>query len=146
MATKAESVGVPKWYWAVAVLALLWMAFACVTYVVHVSMSAEEVAKLPQIDQDIMYNSPVWVTAAYAVAVWSGLAGAVGLLLRRAWARPLFVLSLVGVVVQFGWLFSASDWLAVKGASAAVFPIIIAVIGAFLIWFAGHAQKRGWTG
>ncbi len=146
MATQAEAVGVPKWYWAVAVLALLWMAFACVVYVFHVSMSAEDMAKLPAIEQDVMYNSPVWVTAAYAVAVWAGLAGAIGLLLRRAWAQPLFILSLVGVVVQFGWLFSATEWLAVKGPSSAAFPVVIAVIGAFLIWFAGHAQKRGWIG
>ena len=85
--------------------------------------------------------------AAYAVAVWSGFAGAVGLLLRRAWALPFFVLSLVGVVVQFGTVFAMTNILsAMPFVEAAAMPIGIFAITLVLIWFSRRARARGWIG
>jgi hypothetical protein len=143
MATKSGS-AVPKSYWVVAVVTLLWMAFGCFIYVTYVTMSPADIAKLPPAQQDIRNNAPVWVMAAYAIAVWSGLGGAIGLLLRRAWARPLFLLSLLSIIIQFGWVFIATDQLALEGASAAAFPLVILALGIFFVWYAGQAQKRGW--
>ncbi len=140
-----ESKGVPAWFWAVAVLALLWEAMGCFMYVQQMSMTAEAFAALPQAQQDVWNQSPGWVPAAYAVAVWSGLAGAVGLLLRKAWCRAFFVLSLLGIVVQFGTVFLMTDIMASMGPAQALgFPIFIFLIGAFLVWFSGVATKRGW--
>lgn len=144
MATQAESVGVPKWYWAVAVVALLWALAGCFAYVTQVGMSAEDLARLPQAQQDIWNAMPAWVTAAYAVAVWAGLGGAIGLLLRKAWARPLYLLSLLGIVVQFGWVFLATDILTTVGPSSAAFPAFILIAGVALVWFADHSRKRSW--
>lgn len=139
-----EKIGVPTWYWVVAVLALLWTLAGCFAYVSQMTISPADFAKLPQAQQDIWNASPGWVTAAYAVAVWSGLAGAVGLLLRKAFAQRFFILSLLGVIVQFGWVFASTAILTTVGPSSVVFPLCIALIAAFLIWFSGMAQKRGW--
>lgn len=144
MATQAESVGVPKWYWAVAVVALLWALAGCFAYVTQVGTSAEELARLPQAQQDIWNAMPTWATAAYAVAVWAGLGGAIGLLLRKAWARPLYLLSLAGIVVQFGWVFLVTDILTTVGPSSAAFPAFILIAGVALVWLADHSRKRGW--
>lgn len=146
MAPVSGRVAVPAWYWVVAVLALLWGAVACFAYVSQVSMSAAELAALPQDQQDMLNALPTWVTAVYAVAVWSVLGGAIGLLMRKAWAYHLFVVSLVAVVVQFGYIFLATDTLAAMGMSAAYFPLFIFLVGAFLIWFTGMARTRGWIG
>ena len=143
MATASGS-ALPKWYWGVAGFGLLWMAFGCLNYVLLMSMSPAEIAQLPPAQQDVVNTAPVWVNAAYAIAVWSGLGGAIGLLLRRAWARPLFLVSLIAVILQFGWIFTSTDQLAVEGASAAAFPLVILLLGVFFVMFAGHAQKRGW--
>ena len=51
------------------------------------------------------------------------------LLLRRRVAVPLFLLSLLAVIVQFGYTFLHTDLLAVKGAGAAIFPTVIVLIG-----------------
>lgn len=142
MATTSGSL--PKWYWGVAGFALLWMVFGCFNYVVLMSMSAADIAQLPPAQQEIVNTAPVWVNALYAVAVWSGLLAAVGLLLRRAWARPLFILSIASAIVQFGWIFTSTRQLEVEGPSAAVVPAVIFVLGIFFVWFAGYAQKRGW--
>src|SRR5688500_704787 len=142
MATASGS-ALPKWYWGVAGFALLWMAFGCFNYVLLMTMSPAELAQLPPAQQEVIDTAPVWVNAAYAIAAWSGLGGAIGLLLRRAWARPLFVVSLLAVILQFGWIFTSTDQLAVEGPSAAAFPLVSLLLGVFFVMFADHAQKRG---
>ncbi len=144
MATTLDSGRVPGWYWAVAVLALLWEAMGCYAYLTQVSMDAAALARLPAEQRDIWAAMPVWVVGAYAVAVWAGLLGAIGLLLRRTWARPAFAMSLLGVIVQFGWTFLATPILVTMGASAAAFPAFILIVAALLLWFSGVAAKRGW--
>jgi hypothetical protein len=144
MATTTESAALPKWYWLVAVFGLLWMAFGCFNYLLLMTMSPAEIAQLPPAQQEVVNTAPVWVNALYAIAVWSGLGGAIGLVLRRAWARLLFLVSLAAVILQFGWIFTSTSQLAVEGPSAAAFPLIILLFGIFFVWFAGYAQKRGW--
>jgi len=134
----------PVWFWVVAGASLLWSVAGCFAYVTQVGMDAADLAKLPQGQQDIWNMMPTWVTAAYAVAVWVGLAGSVALLLRKAWARPLFIVSLVAVVVQFGWVFLATPILETLGPSSIAFPAFIFAVAAFMVWFSGLAIRRGW--
>ena len=136
---------VPGWYWAVAVLALLWGIIACWGYVAGVTMTAEDMAKLPPVQAEAWGSMPAWLTGAYAIAVWSCLAGAIALLLRKAWARPVYVLSLAAAVVQFSYTLATTRLIEVEGVvGAAGLPVTIWVIGAALIWFSGMAARRGW--
>ena len=144
MATSFDTDRIPGWYWAVAGLALLWEAMGCFAYLNQVGMEAAELARLPAAQRDIWSAMPAWAVAAYAVAVWVGLLGAVGLLLRRRWARPAFAVSLVAIVVQFGWTFLATPIMTTSGPSAAAFPAFILLAAALLLWFSGLASKRGW--
>jgi hypothetical protein len=144
MGTTFDSGRVPGWYWAVAVLALLWEAMGCYAYITQVSMDSAALAALPAEQRDIWAAMPGWAVGAYAVAVWAGLLGALGLLLRRSWARIAFAVSLAGVIVQFGWTFLATPILGTMGASAAAFPVFILAVAALLLWFSGLAAKRGW--
>jgi len=135
----------PFWFWIVAVLAVFWEGAGCFAYVTQVTMSDADMAKLPAAQQEIWRMMPAWATSAYAVAVWVGLLGAISLLLRKAWARPLFIASLIAVLVQFGWTFLYSPILRTVGAAQAIpFPAAIILIALFLVWFAGHALRRGW--
>lgn len=144
MATSFGRARVPGWYWAVAIVALLWEAMGCFSYVTKVAMDSAALAQLPAAERDIWTSMPGWVVGAFAVAVWSGLLGAVGLLLRRSWARFAFAVSLLAVIVQFGWTFLATPILSTIGTSAAAFPAFILLVAAALLWFAGLAAKRGW--
>ncbi len=144
MATTFNAGRVPGWYWAVALAALLWNGFGCFMCVSQVGMDAAEMAKLPAVQQEVWRAMPGWAVGAYAVAVWAGLAGAAGLLLRRSWARLAFAVSLIGVIVQFGWTFLGTPILERMGASAAAFPAFIFLVVALLLWFSGAAAKRGW--
>jgi hypothetical protein len=92
----------------------------------------------------LVASTPAWVTGVYAVAVFSGLAGALGLVLRRRWATALLVLSLVAATLQFGWVILFSDALQLLGGSAAILPIAIMLVAALLVAFARSADRSGW--
>ena len=88
---------------------------------------------------------PQWLFAVYGVAIFSGLAGAIGLLLRKSWASTLFGVSLAAVIVQFGYTFLVMHAVEVLGAAAAIpFPLVIFVIGVVLLWFARRSRRSGW--
>lgn len=142
MTTKVKP---PAWFWVVAVLLALWGVIGVVGFQIDVAMTPADVAKLPPYNQRLYTGRPAWQIATYGVATWTGLLGSIVLLLRKAWARALYVLSLVAVVAMFGWTFVATDIIAVKGlAVAAGLPVAIALIAVFEIWLAGLARQRGW--
>ena len=53
-------------------------------------------------DAQIAYfhSYPVWMTADWAIGVWSSVVGSVLLLLRSRYAFPAFVLSLLAIIVS----------------------------------------------
>lgn len=138
------SVKPPAWFWIFAILALLWSLGGCFACYSQITISDEAFAKLPVAQQAVWKTMPGWVTADYAIAVLTSTGGSLGLLLRQSWARPLFVISLIAVVIQFGWVFLFSPVLKTVGPSALPFPLLIAVLGALFIWFAGLSIRRGW--
>jgi hypothetical protein len=135
---------VPAWFWIVAVAALLWEAMGCYAYLTQISMDAADLAKQPAAQAELWRAMPIWVKSAYAVAVWVGLSGAIGLLLRQRWARETFALSLLAVIIQFGWVYLATPALRTLGAANAAFPALIVAAAILLFWFATYSARRGW--
>lgn len=68
---------------------------------------------------------PLFVTAAFAIAVFAGVIGSVGLLLLQSWARPVLWLAFVATLVNWGWVFAYS--------AAASLPLGVAVIAVSLV-------------
>ena len=138
---------VPVWFWIVAVLALLWELAGCFAFYTQMTMTPEAMAKLPVAQREIWEATPVWINAAYGVAVVVGLAGAILLLLRRRLAATAFLVSLAAVIVQFGYTFLATPILKTMPlGESAPFPAFVVLMAAGLWWFAGWAGKTGWLG
>ena len=137
--TGAQSV--PAWFWAAAGLALLFEAFGSYMYIAQVSADR---ATLP-LDQRAMWDAtPMWMVAAYAIAVWVGLVGAGLLLLRRKLAVPVLLVSLLAVFVQFSGLFLVPQLRQTVPDTALAAPIAILVICYAIFQLARLAHKRGW--
>jgi hypothetical protein len=134
----------PIWFWIAAVAALFWAIAGCASYLVQVSLTEADLAQLPDAQADMYRMLPAWLDAVFAVAVWSGLAGAIALLLRRRIARTFYIVSLAAVILQFGYVFGATPILTTIGPSSAAFPAFVIVAGVVLVWFAGLARGRGW--
>ena len=102
--------------------------------------------KLAESKQRQLYAArPQWLFAVYGVAIFSGLIGAIGLLLRKSWASMLLALSLAAVIVQFGYTFAVMHAAERLGAAVAIpFPLVIFLIGVALLWFARRSRARGW--
>lgn len=135
----------PAWFWVVAVLILLWGAAGVAAFYLDVNTTPGQLAEMSAYDQKLLASRPTWFLWLYGVAVWSGLIGGIVLLLRSSLAQAAFVLSLVTVVAMFGYFFAVTDIVAVKGfVASAGFPIVIAALAVFQVWFAGYARRRGW--
>ena len=133
----------PAWFRVVAVLAVLWNLIGVWQYLSYVGvvpmmreMTAEEAA--------LISGAPAWYAAAFAIAVFAGIAGALGLVMSRAWARPVLVVSLVALVVQFGWWSFLSGAAEVLGPSVYAAPAVVVLVGVLLVWLASTGVKRGW--
>lgn len=138
---------VPRWYWIVSVLALLWMLVGVLAWFMDLMMDDAALAGMSEAQREVYLSRPPWLFVVYAVAVFSGFAGALGLLLRRTWAVAALTLSFVAVVVQFGYSFLALDLIRRLGAAAALpFPLVILALGGLLLWVARRARAAGWLG
>jgi hypothetical protein len=124
---------VPGWFWLVAGLAVLWEAFGCYMYL---SLSLAE----PGARATEYVQMASWEWGVFAVAVWSGLIGAVGLLLRRAWATPALLLSLIAAAVQYGYTALQRG---IPGDKLAI-PISVLVVGVALVIISSRARRAGW--
>jgi len=99
---------------------------------------------LPEAQQSLYETRPKWVTAAFDIAVWSGLICSLALLLKKKWAKAIFVLSLFGILLQQLYHFFLGNTFEVMGITAMFLPILIIVFGAALVLFASFASNRNW--
>ncbi len=140
MASQAKA---PVWFWIVAILLVLWEAMGCWACVLQIKLGAAAMG--PVDDWSLKYYAalPVWYNGVYAIATFGGLLGGLALLLRDTRASILFWISFVAIIVMFGYAFAATDLIAHKGLGRVLpFPLLVAAVGAFSIWFAESRWRR----
>lgn len=131
----------PAWFTVAAIAAVLFEAFGAYSYLVHV---ISDPATLPIDQRDLVLAMPRWMNAAFAIAVWTGLAGALLLLLRRRLAQPLLLLSLAAAVIQFAGLLVVPKLRNLVGSDDLFVPFLI-LIACYGIWhLAWQARRSGW--
>lgn len=144
-ASRSATTKPPTWFWVIAGIALVWMLIGVLSWVMDLMTDEAAIAQMSEAQQQLYRSRPSWIFGVYAVAIFSGLAGAIGLLMRKGWAVSAFAVSLIAIIVQFGYTFLVMDAIRLLGAAAAViFPLVIFAIGAALLWFSLHAKKSSW--
>ena len=134
-------ISAPAWFVPAAIAAVLFEGFGAYSYVLHVTTDPNS---LPIDQRDLVMAMPIWMTGAYALAVWVGLAGALLLLMRRRLATPLLLVSLLAALVQFGALLVVPELRNLVGPDELLVPFVIMLV-CYGIWhLARHAQKQGW--
>jgi len=136
-----ENSAVPAWYWAVAVAALLFEGAGAFLFGNSLMLDP---STLP-IDQRAIYDAtPQWMTIAWAVAIGAGILGAIGLIVRRRFAEPLLLLSLIAVAIQFSGLFLVKQLREITPEDHLLIPVTILIL-AYAFWQAAKiARRRGW--
>lgn len=135
---------VPTWYWIIGVVLLLWGAMGIFAFYSQLTTPYDQmVAEMGKLAADCIKGMPTWLWWLYGIAVWSGTLGSLSLLLRRRWAQPLYLVSLIAVVVQFGHSFLIQRIHELMGMSAAIFPAFIIAVAIFQLWYAGWLRRKG---
>lgn len=135
----------PVWFWIVSVLALLWNGTGVNFYLQQAYNTESHQAMYTPEQLEMINNMPAWATATFAIAVFAGLLGCIALLLKKKWARPLFLLSLLGILGhQIIYNLFMSGAMEEYGATAVVMPIITLIIGIYLLSFSRKGITKGW--
>lgn len=128
----------PIWFWVVSVIALVWNGMGVNAYLQQAYDTEAYRAMYTEEQLEIAANMPSWVTAAFAIAVFAGALAAIGLLLRKSWSVKLWLLSLLAVIVQMGYIL-------INGyASSIGMTIMIIILAFFFVWFARKSEANGW--
>ncbi len=141
--TQKSQSNTPGWYWTVSTVALIWNLLGVVAFIGHISMTPEMIAQMPVEQQALYQNTPGWVDIAFALGVFGGVLGSIGLLMRKTWSLPILSLSLVGVLLQNLYTFFLSDTFAVMGPLAMILPILVILIAIGLVIFSKSMIKKG---
>lgn len=134
---------VPMHLWIVGGLAVLWNAAGAFDYLATQLRWQSYMSQFSPEQLEYFYGLPAWMVSAWALAVWGGVAGSLGLLLRRRWSVWLFGLSLAGMAVSTVYSFGMSEGAEVMGTGGAVFTGVIAAVGVFLLLYARRQAAAG---
>ena len=126
----------------VGVLLTIWQFMGVTAFIMQWSMSPAMIASMTPEQAELYRSMPGWAWASYAIAVFSGTAGAICLLLRKSWAVPLFLVSLVAVLIQFSYsLLISNAW--AGGIKMIWFPLFVIFDAVLEYYLARRWRKAG---
>lgn len=132
----------PRWLLWVSLLILVWNLFGVFAFVSQWNMGPADIAKLPQVQQDMWANMGSVTWGAYAVAILSGTIGAVFLLMKNKAAVNVFLISVIALGVQFsnpiGFALGADQ------AQMIIFPLFIIAMAVLEFFLARKWRDKGW--
>lgn len=136
---KNTSTNVPKSFWILAIILLTWNIMGVLSFLMHVMIPEEAISEFSKY--------PTWAIIAFAIAVFAGLMGAIGLLMRRKWSFIVLAISLLAIIPQIIHNVFFTQSVEVYGtadAEAVTMPALVAVLGFFAVWYAKYSSMNGW--
>jgi hypothetical protein len=131
-------------HWLIAGAGLIWNFFGLMIYVMTVRATPEQLAAQYDAAQiAFMESVPVWATSANAIAVTAGVLACILLLMKRSLALPLFIVSLVALLVQDLHSFVLEDVISVFGMVPAYIQGTVLAVQIGLIFYTRSAKNKG---
>ena len=143
-AANNSNTSAPKWFVFLVIVLAIWNLMGVMAFVMQITMTAEQIAALPQKEQMLYQDIPLWVNIAFGCAVFGGALGCIALVLKKAIALPILFISLAGVIVQMFHAFIIANSFEVYGPGGTIMPIMVVAIALYLIWLANNAKAKGW--
>ncbi len=128
-------------FWVISVIGLLWNLIGANQYIQQAYKTEGFKSMYTPEQLETISNMPTWATAAFAIAVFGGVLGCILLLLRKKLAKLFFQISLLGIIVQMIYNFFIAKITEVYGLSAVIMPLLILVIGYYLVSFSKQADR-----
>jgi hypothetical protein len=133
----------------ISIALLLWGLGGASIYVAYFVETPREFAETAETAPnreayaDYVANIPFWAIAVGIIAALTRLLGAVGLLLRRAWALSLYIISVVFFLIALYRAFVLANVASVMGGQHIAIEVVFLALGIFGVWFAHESRSRG---
>lgn len=134
----------PKWFKPIVIIALLWNLIGVINFFIQINLSEEAIAALPEPEQALMNSTPLWSLVAFALGVFGGAIGSLGLLIQKKWAFYPLIFSLVGVVAQMTYWLFFTQAVDVYGSETYTMPVLVILVAFFLLRLAKKGIKEGY--
>ena len=131
-------------FWVISSIALVWNLMGVFNYLDQVFMTDKVLETLPKEQQILYQDISAWVTAAFAIAVFSGTLGSLFLLLKKKIASTFFIISFLGIMGQMSYGLLIDQNSDSYGPMGIAMPIIIIAFGGYLIWYSRKANEHRW--
>lgn len=133
----------PVHLWIVGSVTLLWNALGGANYLMTQMAGDATQAALTPDQWAFVEGLPLWVTGAWALAVWVAVAGSLLLLARRRLAAAAFGLAIVALLVTLAYEYGVAGALPVMGPKAMAFSGILLVVSAAQWEYARRMLRAG---
>lgn len=134
----------PWHLWVIGIVGFLWSAMGAMDYVMSKLRVESYMAQFTPEQLEFFYGFPIWVNAAWAVAVWCGVIGCIILLLRKSIAVGVLLASFIAMVITAFHNYVLSNGLEVIGETfSLVFTAMIFLVALGLYLYAKAMRTKG---
>jgi len=135
----------PVWFWIVAVIFVVWNLIGASNYLMAAMATPESLAAQNYTDKQIEFllDVPKLYLSVFALAVWSGLLASFLFIFRRRWAVPVFLFSLIFVLLSFTFDFVGGTF-TVLGNAYLFIMIVVLVLAIIEVFFSRMAKNKEW--
>jgi len=140
----SSPVKAPWHLWVVGIVGTLWNAMGAMDYVMTKLEVESYMAAFTPEQLEFFYGFPIWVNAAWAIAVWGSVIGCLLLLLRKSVAVEVLLVSFVAMALTAFHNYGLSNGMEVVGDTfSLVFTATIFVVGLALYFYAKAMRAKG---
>lgn len=140
-----SKIKIPVWFWVIVVISILWNLMGVFSFFVHTFISEEALSQLPANERELYGDYPMWTTIVFAIAVFGGFFGSIGLALKKKWSKVAFIISLIAIIPQMIHNIFFTKSMEVYGpGQAATMPVMVVIFGVFLVWFSNYSINKNW--
>jgi hypothetical protein len=140
-----NTVKAPWHLWLIGVIAVLFNSIGVFDFVMSMTQGEQYMASAGMTPAQIAHyrDMPGWMTAVWAIGVWTAFIASILLLLRRKLAFPIFVLSLTTFLVSLLYTYVLTDGGPIMGRNMAITSAVITILLVIFSWYSHAMTKRG---
>lgn len=134
----------PWHLWVVGILAILWNMGGCYDFIMTVTQNEAYLSQLTDEQRQAYTSMPSFYYVLFGLAVWGGLIGSLLLLMRKALASTVYMISLASMAITFAYTHFIAD-LDMKMTSMEIaFTAAIIVVAVFLLIYSKRMGSSGY--
>jgi hypothetical protein len=139
----SSAIKAPKHLLIIAIVTLLWNLVGAYDYLMTVSENEAYLAQFTPEQLEYFTSFPMWVSFTWPIAIWGGVLGCILLLLKKHLAVPVFLVSLVSMVLTAVYNYGMSEGMDVMGTGGFIFTMVIFLVALGLWLYSRAMHARG---